>query len=90
MSSEINPGSADDIEPALRAYLSQRLGQAVSFAEPPEEVTGGRNSFVYTFRPEHDDLPDTWTRPLILRVLPLAEQAEREAAIQNWRLGCWP
>jgi aminoglycoside phosphotransferase (APT) family kinase protein len=76
------------VGPALLAYLAQRLDVSdLSFAEEPEQVTHGWETYIYTFRLAGAGLEPGWARPLILRIYPgedQAQKAEGEAAIQRF------
>ena len=65
-----------DVETRLLAYLAGRLdAPALTFAEAPEQITHGWETFIYTFRLAGDGLGASWTAPLILRVYPGADSA---------------
>ena len=81
-------GPPADIETKLLAYLADRLGVAgLTFAEEPEQITHGWETFIYAFRLTGNSLSASWRGPLILRVYPgqdAALQAEQEAATQQF------
>ena len=84
----IDPSDAEQVAPALLAYLRDRLGlPGLALAEAPEEVTYGLTTYTYFFRLAGPGLDGEWAAPLVLRVFPFpdqAPQAEREAAAQRF------
>ena len=84
----IDPSQADQVASALLAYLADHLGVAgLRFAEPPQPIGRGFDTYIYAFRLAGDGLDPTWERPLVLRLYPNERQgdkAEREGAIQRF------
>ncbi len=84
----IELSQSTQVGPALLAYLARRLDMSdLSFAEEPEQVTHGWETYIYTFRLAGAGLEPGWARPLILRIYPgedQAQKAEGEAAIQRF------
>lgn len=78
----------EDVAPALLGYLAACLNaDGLRFAEPPEQISHGWETYIYAFRLAGDAIDPAWAAPLILRVYPGdddAEKAEREAAIQRF------
>jgi aminoglycoside phosphotransferase (APT) family kinase protein len=77
------------LAPALLAYLKDRLGvNHLEFAEGPAPIGNGWEAHVYRFRlRRHDDLPEAFTGPLVVRGYCNANALERichEAAIQEY------
>jgi len=59
----------------------------LQFAEEPDQVTHGWETYIYTFRFKGDGLEPDWAQPLILRIYPGDDQEERakqEAAVQRF------
>ncbi|MEX1254215.1 MAG: phosphotransferase family protein [Dehalococcoidia bacterium] len=83
-----DPSRADQVAPALLAYLTARLSvDDLRFAEAPAAIETGWETHIYTFRLESDGVDPAWARPLILRVYPNAEQGERaefDGAVQRF------
>jgi hypothetical protein len=84
----IDPANVDQVREALLAYVRGRLGPETSFAEAPAALGRGFDTYIYAFRlSESAGLDAAWTQPLVLRVYPSIEQAQkadREAAIQRF------
>jgi aminoglycoside phosphotransferase (APT) family kinase protein len=83
----IDPASLDEVGEALLAHVSTRLGASVSFAETPERIGRGFDTYIYAFRLQGEAIDLAWARPLVLRLYPAAKQAdkaEREAAVQRF------
>lgn len=88
----IDPARADHVGPALLRFVAAHLAApAARFAEPPEPVTYGWDTYIYTFRLDADGLPPgaraAWAGPLVLRLYADAAQfprAETEVAIQRF------
>jgi aminoglycoside phosphotransferase (APT) family kinase protein len=85
----VDPANVEQVADALRAHLSSHLGTAVTFAEPPQAINDGWETYIYSFALAGDTLPDEWSRPLILRMYPGdvergAERVTREAAVQRF------
>ncbi len=84
----IEPSAAEQVGPALLGYLRDRIPASdLGFAEPLEQVTRGWETYIYTFSLTGSDLDPAWERPLILRIYPgddPAERALREAAVQRF------
>jgi aminoglycoside phosphotransferase (APT) family kinase protein len=80
-----DPTRTEAVARALLGYLSDALREPeLDYAEPPERIVGGNNTFVYRFRlagaPAHRSVP------LILRILRSdrdPEDGRFEAAVQN-------
>lgn len=87
-SSAIDISASDEVGQALLVYLAKRLSApALRFAELPEQITHGWETYIYTFRLAGDGLDAPWKTPLILRVYPRADsgpQAELETSIQQF------
>ena len=50
-----------DVETKLLAYLAGRLdASGLTFAETPEQITHGWETFIYTFRLAGDGLTKSW------------------------------
>lgn len=81
-------GSAKAVGPALLAYLSERLGvSGLHYQEAPEQISHGWETYIYAFRLAGDGIASAWAAPLILRIYPgedQAEKAEQEAAVQRF------
>lgn len=81
-------GPPADIESNLLAYLAGHLDVArLTYAEAPEQITHGWETFIYSFRLTGNGLSPSWQGPLILRVYPgqdAASQAERETSVQQF------
>jgi len=88
----IDPARADHVGPALLRFVAAHLrAPAARFAEPPEPVTYGWDTYIYTFRLDADGLPPgapaAWAEPLVLRLYADPGQfprAETEVAIQRF------
>lgn len=84
----IDPSRPDCVGPALLEYLTGQLGVSeLGFAEPPEQISVGWETYIYALRLTGDGLDPAWARPLILRIYPGADQgprAEQEAAVQRF------
>jgi aminoglycoside phosphotransferase (APT) family kinase protein len=83
----VDPANVEQVADALRAHLSSHLGTAVTFAEAPERIGRGFDTYIYAFRLLGGGLDETWARPLVLRLYPAerqADKAEREAAVQRF------
>ena len=80
-----DPDDSSFIREQLTTYLSERVGE-VEVAEGPDRYRSGLDTYVYAIR-FAGSLPEEWTLPLVLRVYPSpeqAEKAEREAAVQTF------
>ncbi len=66
-----DPASPAQVAPALLAHLADALGAPdLSYAEPPDPITTGWQTYIYTFRLA-PPLPDErFAGPLILRIYP--------------------
>ncbi len=84
----IDLSQSTQVGPALLTYLSRRLGVSdLEFAQQPEQVTHGWETYIFTFHLSGTGLDSGWAQPLILRIYPgddQAERAEQEAAIQRF------
>jgi aminoglycoside phosphotransferase (APT) family kinase protein len=84
----IDPRDPVSVGVALTSFVTGRLGVAdVRIAETPAQVPHGWDTHTYFFRLEGPDLPDEWTRPLVLRLYADADQqqrAETDVAIQRF------
>ena len=84
----IDASQADQVGPALLAYLRGRFGaDGLRFTEAPEVIDSGWETYIYTFRLGGDAVDPAWTRPLIRRVYPGADQgprAEFDASVQGF------
>ena len=83
----IDPSDVAQVAPALLAYLRDRLGHPLEYAEAPEQVTHGFSTHIYFFRVAGPALDQAWAGPLVLRCFPFADQgafAEREGALQRF------
>jgi aminoglycoside phosphotransferase (APT) family kinase protein len=69
------------IDGALLRIVSARAGQAQVFAQPPTPMTGGFWAKIYSF--ELDRPPADLAGPLVLRVMPRGDAAERETIVQR-------
>ena len=87
----IDLSASEQVGPALLEYLAARLGVAgLQFAEPPEQITHGWETYTYSFRIVKAGREPAWAEPLILRIYPGDDQAlkaEQEAAIQRYAAG---
>jgi len=89
---KIDPARADAVAPALGRFIAGHLNvPAVRFAEPPQPVRHGWDTYIYFFRLRGEDLPlearADWSRPLVLRLYADAAQlprAETDVAIQRF------
>ncbi len=84
----IDPSRPDQVAPALLAYLSSRLsGPGPRYAEAPEPLGRGWETYTYAFRLDEAGLATDWARPLVLRIYPSVlrgDDALREAAIMRF------
>jgi aminoglycoside phosphotransferase (APT) family kinase protein len=84
----IDPSDGEQVAAALLAYVRERLPSAsLRFAEAPERIGRGFDTYIYAFRLEGEGLDPAWARPLVLRLYPTANQAdkaEREATVQRF------
>ena len=86
MAAAFQPDDTRAIGAALVSFLSGRFG-AGTLTEGPDRITGGRDTYVYSFRMGSAAAPDEWRGPLILRIYPTDREgpkAEREAAAQRF------
>jgi aminoglycoside phosphotransferase (APT) family kinase protein len=74
-----DPASASAVTRGLRGYLSERLGGGeICFAEEPEEIPHGWETYIYRFRLRPaDSLPRQFDRPLIVRIYASAQGVPR-------------
>lgn len=83
-----DPSKPDDVRHALSEYLARRLNLAeIQYAEPPQPMGDGYDTYIYAFRLAGDELTPEWTQPLVLRIYSSDEQgpkAMREAAVQRF------
>jgi aminoglycoside phosphotransferase (APT) family kinase protein len=83
-----DPAQPEEVSAALLEYVGRRASVAgLHFAEPPEQIVHGEDTYIYTFRLEAEGLDPAWARPLVLRIYATAGQgdkAEREAAVQRF------
>ena len=84
----VNFARAEEVGPALLRYIEACTKiSGIDYAEPPEAIVHGWETYIFSFLLRGDGLDRAWTRPLILRVYPGADQgpkAEREAAVQRF------
>jgi aminoglycoside phosphotransferase (APT) family kinase protein len=84
----IDPSQPDQVGPALLAYLGAHLeATGLCYAEAPEPLGRGFDTYIYAFRLEGEALAAAWARPLVLRLYPAAREsakAEREGAVQRF------
>jgi aminoglycoside phosphotransferase (APT) family kinase protein len=84
----IDPANAEQVAPALLAYVKARLGVGgLRFAEAPAAIETGWETHIYSLQIDGEGVPPEWARPLILRVYPHAHQADRaefDAAVQRF------
>jgi aminoglycoside phosphotransferase (APT) family kinase protein len=83
-----DPASAPAVARALLDYLQLRLGAGrLGFAEPPDEIPHGWETYVYRFcLHAPGSLPPAFARPLILRIYASPQglpRARREFAVQR-------
>jgi len=89
----LDPTDAKAVEAALGTFLAAHLGQpSVRFAESPEPVLHGWDTYIYMFRLDGaaGAVADEWAQPLVLRIYADPEQwtrAETETAIQRFVAG---
>ncbi len=72
---------------AFRGWCQARFGQAVELTELASTVGDGFDNQIVFVHPRGPAVPDSWQRPLVLRIQPDAERLEtayREAAIHGW------
>jgi aminoglycoside phosphotransferase (APT) family kinase protein len=71
-----DPSRADQVAPALLAWLRDEFGNhSLAFREPPERLAGGNRTFVYAFRLKGGDAE--LSQPLVVRILRPGESATR-------------
>jgi aminoglycoside phosphotransferase (APT) family kinase protein len=83
----IDPADNAGVTARLLTYLRLRLSPAVEFAQPPEPLGRGFDTFIYRFKVRDGSLDATWLQPLVLRIyssLDQVEKAQREAAVQEF------
>jgi aminoglycoside phosphotransferase (APT) family kinase protein len=81
--SAIDPNSAADVGAALLAWAQRTFGGAVTLAEPPQQITGGLDTYIHRFRLA-GPVEGLAAGPLILRLYPSAargQNALREAEV---------
>lgn len=87
----VDPRDPSSVGRALTSFVAGHLGvTGVRLAEAPEQVPHGWDTYTFFFRLEGAGIPAEWTRPLVLRLYPDAEQqprAETEFAIQRFVSG---
>jgi len=77
-----------EVAAVLLDYLSSRLNRSgLEYAQQPVEVCGGWETYTYSFQLKNDaGLPESYTRPLILRAYSCCEglpRARYEFAVQD-------
>lgn len=84
----IDPSQSEQVTSALAEYLRTCLGaREVLYAETPEQLSDGTDTFVYGFRPTAADTGSPWSTRLVLRVFRSSEdasRAERETSVQRF------
>src|SRR5260370_24775432 len=78
-----------EVAPELLDYLSSRLSRSgLEYAQQPVEVCGGWETYTYSFQLKNDgELPEPYTKPLILRAYSCCEglpRARYEFAVQHY------
>lgn len=85
--SAIDPRDPHAVGEALRGWASERFGAEASLVGEPSAVGGGFDSFIYLVQLAGAGLPEAWRLPLVVRIVPSADRADRarfEAATQGW------
>lgn len=84
----IDGSRADEVAAALLEYLRGLLDAPdLAFAEPPEAIGRGFDTYIYAFRLQDGAIQQEWARPLVLRLYTSTGQttkAEQEAAVQRF------
>lgn len=84
----VDPSLPEQVGPALLGYLSRRLGvSGLRFAQQPEAIGHGWETYIHVFRLAGDSLDPAWERTLVMRIYPSADQGERaeqEAGVQRF------
>ena len=83
----VDPSDPRAVGAAVAGWLSARLGVDVGLAESPTRAGEGYDTTIHLARFAGDQLPDEWTRPLVVRIHPSVERGERarrEAEIQGF------
>lgn len=85
--STVDPRSPTELGDALVAVAAERFGQPVALAEPASAIGEGFASHIVGVTLTGAGLPESWRRPLVLRLLPEVrrmDQARAEADVQRW------
>lgn len=83
----VDPRDPAAVAEVLRRRAADRWGDAVTLAETPSSVGAGFDSYIHLVRLRGAALPDEWSAPLVVRLLPSRDreaQAHREAEAQAW------
>lgn len=83
----VDPRDAASVAEAVRAWAAERFGIPMTLAEPARSVGTRFDSYIHLVRLAGPDLPTAWRAPLVVRIVPTADRADRarrEAAIQDW------
>jgi len=86
MAVPFDPDDLAGVRQALEASLSSELG-TVKVVDGPLRLGGGLDTYTFGFQLTGEGLAAEWTRPLVLRIYPAAEQEEkarREASVQSF------
>lgn len=84
---DVDVTDAAAVGTALAAWAATELDPSAALAEPPTPISGGLDSHLHGVRLCGDALPAPWRAPLVVRIVPTldrAERARREAAVQRW------
>ena len=83
----IDPSQADQVASALLAYLADHLGVAgLRFAEPPQPIGRGFDTYIYAFRLEGDGLDSAWAgrSPTLAALVPTVAKPVVSMAGADW------
>jgi aminoglycoside phosphotransferase (APT) family kinase protein len=76
-----------EVSAAVRAWLAGQGYGAVADADPPEQLSGRADFWVYGLRFAGPGLPPRWSAPLVARIPAAAERYDmlrQESAVQSW------
>lgn len=85
--SAVDPRNPRAVADAVLGWASERFGTDATLVGKPSAVGAGFDSFIHLIELRGDGLPEAWRLPLVVRILPTADRAERaefEAATQDW------
>jgi aminoglycoside phosphotransferase (APT) family kinase protein len=85
--SAVDPRDPHAVAGAVRGWASDRFGTEVALVGEASAIGAGFDSFIHLIELRGHGLPDAWRLPLVVRILPTADRAERaqfEAAAQGW------